>query len=336
MTQIGAVISERWRAIGLARSPLLADMQSAPGVWWRLPVGFVSGLLAGGLALVVAILVVAVAAMIGMGPAKFAVWAQGLQVYFRDGAVPDFKMTLAILLSLSVINGGLALVLVLVASLIGERKYRLSFTTARRWRWNHLAMGLALNLVLLGPVMALDVLRGGAHAKFPVLTLTHSPVEMVVYGVVAVVCLIIAAGAEELVFRGWFLRHSAALVRLTWIFLPLNAVLFSAAHGDFDPNAFIDRTAAGLGLAYMALRLGGIEFSTGAHAANNLLIVLFIEPLSLAVPPPMPFDPWTLVESLAGIALAVAGVELALRVPVLRRLMGPDEPYVEAGAAAVF
>ena len=73
----------------------------------------------------------------------------------------------------------------------------------------------------------------------------------------------------------------------------------------------------------MALRLGGIEFSTGAHAANNLLIVLFIEPLSLAPPPPMPFDGISLAESLTGLAFAVAGVELALRWPVLRRLMGP-------------
>ena len=33
----------------------------------------------------------------------------------------------------------------------------------------------------------------------------------------------------------------------------------------------------GAGFAYMTLRLGGIEFSTGVHAANNLLIVLFIQ-----------------------------------------------------------
>ena len=336
MTQIGAVISDRWRAIGLGRSPLLADMQSAPGGWWRLPLGFVAGLIAGGIALAVILAIVAVGAMIGMGPAKFAAWGQGMQVYFKSGVAPDFKMTMVILLSLSVLNGGLALVLVLVASLIGERKYRLSFTTARRWRWNQLAVGLLLNLLLLGPLMAIDVWRGGTQAKFPLLTLTHSPAEMATYLGVAIVCLIVAAGAEELVFRGWLLRHSAALVRLTWIFLPLNGLLFSAAHGDFDPNAFIDRTAAGLGLAYMALRLGGIEFSTGAHAANNLLIVLFIEPLTLATPPPMPFDPWTLAESLVGLVIAVAGVELALRWPPLRALMGPAESRVETEAAAVF
>ena len=336
MTQIGAAISDRWRAIGLARSPLLADMQDAQGGWWRLPLGFASGLIAGGLALAIVLAVLAIGAMIGTGPARFAAWGQGMQVYFKSGAAPDFKMTMMILLSLSVLNGGLALVLVLVASLIGERKYRLSFTTARRWRWSQLAIGLLLNLLLLGPLMAIDVWHGDTQAKFPLLTLTHSPAEIATYLGVAIVCLIVAAGAEELVFRGWFLRNSAALVRLTWIFLPLNGLLFSAAHGDFDPNAFIDRTAAGLGLAYMALRLGGIEFSTGAHAANNLLIVLFIEPLTLATPPPMPFDPWTLGESLIGLVIAVGGVELALRWSVLRALMGPADPRLENEAAAVF
>jgi membrane protease YdiL (CAAX protease family) len=336
MTQIGAVISDRWHAIGFGRSPLLADMKGAPGVWWRLPLGFVSGLIAGGVVLAVVFAIVAVGVMVGVGPSKFAVWGHAMQVYFKSGAAPDFKMTMAILVSLSVINGGLALILVLVASLIGERKYRLSFTTARRWRWNQLAIGLGLNLILLAPLMAIDVWRGGTQAKFPLLALTHSPAEMVTYAGVAVVCLVVAAGAEELVFRGWLLRHSAALVRLTWIFLPLNGLLFSAAHGDFDPNAFIDRTAAGLGLAYMALRLGGIEFSTGAHAANNLLIVLFIEPLTLFTPPPMPFDPWSLVESLVGLAIAIAGVELALGWPALRALMGPIDTQVETEAVAVF
>ena len=335
MTQIGAVISDRWQAIGLRRSPLLADMQQARGVWWRLPLGFVCGLIAGVIVLIIALVIVGVCAMIGMGPSQFLAWGQGLQTYFKGGGAPDFKMTMMILLSLSLLNGGLALVVVLVASLIGERKYRLSFTTARRWRWNQLAIGLVLNLALLAPLMAIDVWRGGTQAKFP-LSLTHSPVEMAIYLGVAVACLTVAAGAEELFFRGWLLRHSAALLRLTWIFLPLNALLFSAAHGDFDPNAFIDRTAAGLGLAYMALRLGGIEFSTGAHTANNLLIVLFIQPLTLTTPPPMPFDPWTLAESLLGLLIAVGGVELALRWPVLRALRGSSDTRAENQAAAVF
>jgi membrane protease YdiL (CAAX protease family) len=336
MIQIRAVLAERWQAIGLSRSPLLADMQRAPGGWWRLPLGFACGLLAALVVLGVVFGIAAVGATIALGPEKMRGLGQVMQTYIKDGATPGYGAGLGILLALSVINGATALIVVLIASLITERPYRMSFTTARQWRWGQLLVGLGLNLVLLAPLMAFDVLRGGTQAKFPLFTLTHSPVQFVTYLVAAVVCLIAAAGAEELLFRGWFLRHSAALLRLTWIFLPLNGLLFSAAHGDFDPNAYIDRAAAGIGLAYMALRFGGIEFSTGAHAANNLLIVLFIEPLSLVTPPPMPFDPVTLIESVVGLVIAVAGVELALRWPVLRRFMGSGATSPREEAASVF
>jgi len=94
-------------------------------------------------------------------------------------------------------------------------------------------------------------------------------------------------------------------------------------HGDGDPNAFIDRALAGLAFCYMALRTGGVEFSTGAHAANNLLIVLLIQPLSLNMPPPQAYDPVMTAESLVGFTLTLAIVEIALRHRAFRTLMGP-------------
>ena len=37
----------------------------------------------------------------------------------------------------------------------------------------------------------------------------------------------------------------------------------------------------------------------------------------------MPFDPVSLLESVVGLGIAIAGVELALRLPALRRVMQP-------------
>jgi hypothetical protein len=37
----------------------------------------------------------------------------------------------------------------------------------------------------------------------------------------------------------------------------------------------------GAGFAYMTLRSGGIELSTGAHAANNILFILLVKPFGM-------------------------------------------------------
>ncbi len=320
---VGQVLASSWRAIGLGQSPLLADLDETDRSWWRLPLAVVCGGVAAIIALVVVLLLSMIALMIGEGVQKAQAMLSVLQDYVRGGATPGYDASLIILAALAITNGFAALVFTAVASLITRRSFWRSFTTAPRWRWGQLALGLALNLCLLAPLMAVDVLRGGTQAKFPLFTLSHSPLQIAIYVAVSLVTLVVAAGAEELIFRGWFLRHSAVVFRLTWLFLLLNGLLFSAAHGDFDPNAFVDRACAGLGLCYIALRCGGIEFSTGAHAANNLLIVLFIEPLNLVTPPPMPFDPVSLMESVVGLGIAILGVELALRLPALRRLMQP-------------
>ncbi|MDB5456702.1 MAG: family intrarane metalloprotease protein, partial [Caulobacter sp.] len=92
----------------------------------------------------------------------------------------------------------------------------------------------------------------------------------------------------------------------------------------FDPNvdAFLVRTVMGVGLAYMALRLGGIELAVGAHAANNILILLFLQPMSLTPEPPHAFRPEVIVVAAAMLAAYVALAELVVRWPPLRRWTG--------------
>jgi hypothetical protein len=69
----------------------------------------------------------------------------------------------------------------------------------------------------------------------------------------------------------------------------------------------------------MTLRLGGIEFAVGAHAANNILILLFIQPMSLKPDPPHGFPPETLVIAPLMLAGYVALAEIVARWAPLRR-----------------
>jgi hypothetical protein len=84
----------------------------------------------------------------------------------------------------------------------------------------------------------------------------------------------------------------------------------------------------------MTLRLGGVEFSTGAHAANNILIVLFAEPLTLkTLAQPSKLTIGSAAEDLALIAGYIIITEAVARWTPLRRLAGlrVDELSIQAG-----
>ena len=314
-----------WRALGVDQSPLLADLRGRPNSWWRFILGAVAGPIGGFVATIAVVVIIAVPAIIIL--VAYGMDASAIPAELAKIQQPDFKpsysVALALIWTLALTNGPLMLTAVWVASVLNHRPLKLSFTTARRWRWRQLFGGMALYGLALGVMQGVEVLVFGQKAQWPLFTLTQSPLMMVLFVAAAGVGLILAAGAEELVFRGWLLRHSAVLTRRTWIYIPLNGLLFSLVHWDFDPNAFIARAVMGAGFSYMALRMGGIEFSTGAHAANNILIVLFIEPLTLATPAPMPLDAGSLLETAVMLVMIVGVTELAIRVPVLARMIGP-------------
>ena len=330
-------MSERFAAVwaGLANSPFLADLGPEDRSWWRVLLAVACGVAAGFIAIFVLAVMMLIAGAVfmfslGYGSNDVETIAAGL----TGGELPmTLEMTLGVIGALAIINGILSLVVVAVASLIVRKPFKASFTAARRFRWRQLAAGLLLYALAMIPMIGLMYATGEAEGEIPLLSLTNSAGEILLYLGAAIVGLILAAGAEELAFRGWLLRHTAAFVRSPWILLLINGVLFSAIHLDPDPNAFIARAVMGMIFCYMALRLGGIEFAIGAHAANNIMIVLFIEPMSLKMPAPETFQAHYLVETLVVLVLGVTVTELVFRVPALRRWTKADEVYAKSTAS---
>jgi len=111
-------------------------------------------------------------------------------------------------------------------------------------------------------------------------------------------------------------------------------VLFSLVHGEFAPDPFLTRALMGAGFVYMTLRLGGIEFSTGAHAANNILIVLFIQPLTLKAPEATGVSVASTIQELFLFASYVVMAEVTARWTPLRRWSQADRALPAAPALA--
>ncbi len=300
----------------LQRSPFLDDLTADDRRVGRalltLPIGVIAAILAaliGGIAVYVAF-------ALGGGTAL----AEQLMTLIGRAQTPVGLTQVGFLLSLlAAANGGMALAFVGVAAVLHHRKLLSYFTAAPRFRWRLMLLGLGLFAVVIGPLLlasaALDPKAPGA----PILAVSPALAGRLAYGAMVVVLLLLAAAAEELVFRGWLLKVTGAFLGDPRIVLVASGVLFSAVH--FDPNldAFLVRLAMGIGLAWMTLRLGGIEFAIGAHAANNILILLLVQPMSLKPEPPHAFPPETLVVAPLMLAGYVAMAEVAARWAPLRR-----------------
>lgn len=238
--------------------------------------------------------------------------------------VRQASVALAILCLVALTNGPLALGFTWVARLVRKRRLLSFITAAPRIRWRMVLAGGALYLLVLALVLPLDSSVNLAELNPPILTLASNLPARLGYAVAAAALLLLAAAAEELVFRGWLLQQAAAFVRKPAVLMAINGVLFAAIH--FDPNldAFLARAAMGAGFTWMALRTAGIEFSTGAHTAHNLTILLLIDPMPLAPAAEHPFDIMTVLGAALMLAAVMGVTELVLRVPALRRWTGAD------------
>ncbi|MGH6955199.1 MAG: CPBP family intramembrane glutamic endopeptidase [Caulobacteraceae bacterium] len=290
-----------------------------------LPAGFVVGILVG---------VAALAAIVfGAGPLIGGADAFRTAVALLLGAqAPGLARAVTFTLLAAATNVPLAATFLAVAAAVSGRSMFGYVSAAPRFRWGLLWLGLAFSAVVIGGVVVASSLLDPRAPAFPVLSIASGTANRVGYGLVSFALLIPAAAAEEFVFRGWLLRQSAALSRNPIFLMALNGVLFSAVHGDFAPDAFLTRWVMGAGFVYMTLRLGGTEFSTGAHAANNILIVLFIQPLTLKPTPSAGITGASLFQDLFLLASYVAMAEIAARWGPLRRLAGASATREEPGA----
>jgi membrane protease YdiL (CAAX protease family) len=325
---MGLAMSGRDVLDGLERSAFIADLDGRD----RRPLPILGTLTAGPIAGAVAalaamVLILALCTLVSGHGGEGLAGISNLLIAVRDQTTPTlFTTALQLMLDTSV-NGAFVLAFVAVAAAFAGRAFIAYVTVAARVRWRLILVGLILSAAVLAPVMIVDRIVSGGGDLAPILSISPGWRGRAVYAL-TVLLFIPAAAAEELLFRGWLLRQTAAFVRRPLLLIAGTAVLFAALHLDFNPDSFLTRTLMGAGFAYMTLRLGGVEFSTGAHAANNILIVLFIEPLTLQAPHEASgITALSLIEDVALVLGYVAITEAVALSPVLRRWSGlrPDD-----------
>ena len=91
--------------------------------------------------------------------------------------------------------------------------------------------------------------------------------------------VIFAPLTEELTFRGMLARYvfpQQDNIKQTALFLLVSTVLFALAHFPTSPQQFLVYSALGLSMGLAYINKGGLAYSMGLHALNNLIAFLMI------------------------------------------------------------
>ena len=91
--------------------------------------------------------------------------------------------------------------------------------------------------------------------------------------------VIFAPLTEELTFRGMLARYvfpQQDNIKQTALFLLVSTVLFALAHFPTSPQQFLVYSALGLSMGLAYISKGGLAYSMGLHALNNLISFVMI------------------------------------------------------------
>lgn len=169
--------------------------------------------------------------------------------------------------------------LLLAARLIFRRPFRSWITVAPRVRWSLLGWGAAAGVTAITVLNLISVFAPQTGGEAPILDAGEPISQRLAYMAATSLGFLIAAWAEEVVFRGYLLQQVGAFTRRVWLVLLINGLVFALFHLEFDPGALAARALLGMVFAWATLRLGGLEFGIGAHATQNLGVALFGEVL---------------------------------------------------------
>ncbi|MDJ0705381.1 MAG: CPBP family intramembrane metalloprotease [Leptolyngbyaceae cyanobacterium MO_188.B28] len=163
-------------------------------------------------------------------------------------------------------------------------------TSGEQVRWNRFFQGFGVYLLLSATASLIEALSFPGRYQ---LALNLS--EFLIFLPIALLITPIQASAEELFFRGYLMQGIGLKIRNPLVPILVSSILFMLPHlmnPEAQKNMLILASfyfLFGVFLAFITVKDNGLELAMGAHAANNLFIVLIANYYDSALPSPAIF-----------------------------------------------
>lgn len=135
-----------------------------------------------------------------------------------------------------------------------------------RWRWLFITLGLSAVVWTVTLVAQLGI---GAAAGEGIGQFTTDPPTYVTSLLIVILLVPFQAATEEYLYRGVLLQGIGAWLRWVPFTVVITAVLFALSHA-YDVWGLLQVVLMGAGLAFVAIRTGGLEASIAFHTVNNV------------------------------------------------------------------
>jgi uncharacterized protein len=200
---------------------------------------------------------------------------------------------------------GLAAFVILVKPLNG-RTFKMTLTGSGKIRWSHFFISALVWLIL--SAIYLFVYLKIDPSNFMI---NNQTISLLLISVIAIVFIPFQAAYEEVIFRGYLMQGFATVLRYRWFPLIMTSVLFGLLHSlnpevkEFGFFTMMPQYIVfGLIFGIVTIMDDGIEASMGAHAANNIFLVIMVTHESSALQSPALYEqvsvhPWTEFAGLA-------------------------------------
>jgi membrane protease YdiL (CAAX protease family) len=189
---------------------------------------------------------------------------------------------------------------ILLVKPLNQRTFLATINGNRKIRWSHFFIS-ALVWAVLSAIYLFVYLKIDPEN----FVLNNKTISLLFISIVAIILIPFQATLEEVVFRGYLMQGFALIVRNRFFPLIMTSVLFGLLH-SFNPEieefGFLTMMPQyvlfGLIFGIITIFDDGIEASMGAHAANNIFLVIFVTNKASALQSPAMFEqlkvqPWT-------------------------------------------
>jgi membrane protease YdiL (CAAX protease family) len=179
--------------------------------------------------------------------------------------------------------------------------------------WRRILLGAGIWLVAmligLGLQALIGIVLGHALDLPDTWPFSWSMLPVAVFALVAVP---LQAGTEELLCRGWLTQMLGQPIRSRLVVVLLVAAVFALLHAV--PSLFAIGYYMILSLIFSAITLrdGRLELSIGAHAAQNLFVLLVVSPIVEHTPTLLGSDPGQMPWTELPLALGIGGLAYLL------------------------
>jgi membrane protease YdiL (CAAX protease family) len=197
-----------------------------------------------------------------------------IKVFFPNN---EFGKSLFTFSLVFLIFGIASVVFLFTASKLHQRSKMSFISNQGKFNWKSYCIGFVswATLLFIGSLIS-------DYRKFAIFMTNFNANQFVILFLLGFLAIGVQSFFEELVIRGYFLQGLHLRIKNIAMLIFINSLIFGLLHFGYGIESFMSSLFFGIAFALIVILQNRIEFVSGAHNANNLLLSLVFLDLSEA------------------------------------------------------